>query len=112
MPPTTRSKKSKGNQLHRSGPLVVNISTDKIITKQTTNQPVAIRRFPLDIPDSQEDPANPILSDNDGADKLGGYDTEIDRVPAETEKAILSWLEKNTPKEKPRYVSLVTETHF
>ena len=80
--------------------------------QQTTSQPVAIRRFPREIPDSQEDPTDLVLSDNDGADAFRGYDTEVDGEPAETEKAILRWLKKNTPKEKPRYVSLVIETRF
>ena len=106
MPPTTRSKKSKGNGLHRSGSLVVNIFADKMDNQQTTSQVVAVRRFPREIPDSQEDPTDLIISDNDGAD------TEVDGEPAETEKAILRWLKENTPKEKPRYVSLVIETRF
>lgn len=74
--------------------------------QQTTSQVVAVRRFPREIPDSQEDPTDLIISDNDGAD------TEVDGEPAETEKAILRWLKENTPKEKPRYVSLVIETRF
>lgn len=75
--------------------------------QQTTNQPAVICCFPREIPDSQEDLADSILTDNEEVDNSGGYDTEVDGNPAEAEKAIFGWLKQNTPKEKPRYVSLI-----
>ena len=80
MLPAKCYKKENGNGLP-SASLQVNVPADKMDNQQTRNPP------PREIPDSQEDPDDAALSDNDQAADLGGYDTEEDETPAVAKKA-------------------------
>ena len=104
MPPVKRNK-GNADELH-SASAQVNVSADRMNIQQTSNQAAAAAGRPREIPDSQEDPDEAALSDNDQAADLGGYDTEEDETPANSKKAIVS--EAPADAKKAVYVRIVS----